>query len=157
MQSNDKQSKAMQNHEKQSKEQSNAKQCNAKQCKAKQCKVMQYSAKQCKAMQSNHDRFGSREYDCAGCTFQHIVKLMEKIGCQYYDESGYCSWGCYPEYVLCHKFIRNECTRGSRCKYIHVEDTTGSRPNAYTGSASSSRSSNHCNTIGSSTDTSSSW
>ena len=119
---------------------------------AKQCKTMQS-----KAMQSNHNRFGSREYVCAGCTSQHIVNSMKKIGCPYYDESGYCSWGSYPQCVLCHKFIRNECTRDSRCKHIHVEDTTGSRSNACAGSASSSRSSNHGNTTVSSTDTASSW
>ena len=125
MQSNDKLSKTRQKHEKQSKaKQSKAMQCNSMQCKAVQRKTLQSHAKQSKAkqskslrskaMQSNHKLFGSREYDCAGCTFHHIVSLMKKIGCPYYDESGYCSWGCYPEYVLCHKFIRNECTRCSR-------------------------------------------
>ena len=127
-----------------------------------QNKTMQSHAKQSKtiqskAMQSNHNRLGSREYEGVGCTLQDIVNLMNKIGCPYYDVSGYCSLGCYPEYGLCHKLIRNECTVGSRCKCNHVEDTTVSQFHAYAGSASSSRSSNHANTTGSSTDTSSSW
>ena len=40
-------------------------------------------------------------------------------GCRYLDKEIACKWGCEPDWILCHAFMRNECSNTSRtnCEY----------------------------------------
>ena len=43
----------------------------------------------------------------------------QSCGCRYLDKEIECKWGCEPNWILCHAFMRNECSNTSttKCEY----------------------------------------
>ena len=47
---------------------------------------------------------------------------MISAQCKYLAMGGECMYGCSDKQIVCHRFMRSQCTRGDRCWNLHSQD-----------------------------------